>query len=170
MSAFTTERRRSLETPFRHEHERSAEARMNKGIMPKALPELRNWYIQTFNAEVPQNVHKNEVWRDYGEHAEGGSALGSPAYSDPFRRYIENMPSELDMDGYFIRPCHAALSRLGRRKPLIARHLFRLAMSGGDWRRHADNIGWTHEEMELFISEALRLIWREYSEQAVRLS
>lgn len=164
------ERRRSLETPYRREHESSAESRLNKGIMPKALPELRAWYIGTFNSEVPDTVHKNEVWRDYGDHAEGGSVLGAPAYSDPFRRYMENVPSELDVDGYFVRPVHAALSRLERRKWFAARHLFRFAMVGGDMARYADVVRMVREVAEDYISECLRQLWREYAEQSVRLA
>ncbi|MCV5968750.1 hypothetical protein, partial [Lactococcus petauri] len=64
-----------LERPHRQEHERSTEARMGKGIMPKSLPLLLRWYATGWDEEVPTALHKSEVWRDHGEHAQGGSRL-----------------------------------------------------------------------------------------------
>ena len=161
--------RKALELPYATDHERSLAARMDKGVMPKGLPGLLRWYSQGWDAEVPTALHKSEVWRDHGIDAQGGSKLGSPAHTDPFRRYLENGSSEVDEDGYYLRPMHAALWRLGRRKPLMARHLFAVAQSGYDWRGVAERRHWTDEEYEVYLAEALRMLWREYADQAVRL-
>ncbi len=162
-------RRAALETPFQRDYERSMESRLEKGKMPKALPELLRWYSEAWDLEIPDKLHKVEVWADHGEHATGGSQLGTPAWRDPFRRYIENYDSEVDVDGYYMRPVHAALSRMGRRHPLTARALFAVAQSGYDWRGVADRGHWPTEMFAMYIEEALRRLWREYAEQKVRL-
>ena len=164
-----TARRSLLDTPYQRDHERSMEARLEKGRMPKALPELLRWYSEAWDLEVPDKLHKVEVWADHGPDGQGGSHLGTPAWRDPFRRYIENYDSELDQDGYYLRPVHAALSRFGRRHPMTARALFALAQCGYDWRGVATRGHWDVEMFGLFIEEALRRLWREYAEQKVRL-
>lgn len=158
------DRRQALETPYARDHERSLEARMGKGIAPKGLEALVTWFRSVISDEAPTDIHKAGVWRDHGEHAAGGSALGAPAISDAFRRFIEGVPWQTDPDGYYVLPFRSALSRISRRWPMTARHLYRLALVDGDWRRHADNVAWQREEMELYIAEALRMLWREYSE------
>jgi hypothetical protein len=163
------EGRVALETPHAKAHTVSVERRMGKGIMPKALPGLLRWYAEGWDSEVPTAIHKSEVWRDHGPQAQGGSKLGTPAHSDPFRRYLENMPSEMDADGYYTRPMHAALSRLGRRHPLTARALFAVAQSGYDWRGVAERGHWADEMFEVYIAEALRMLWREYADEGLRL-
>lgn len=160
----------ALESPYQRDHTASAEARMGKGIMPKSLPALLRWYSDGWDDEVPTALHKSEVWRDHGLHAEGGSKLGAPAHADPFRRYLENTPSETDIDGWFIRPMHAALSRLERRWPLTARALFAVAQSGYDWRGVAERGHWAEEMFEVYIAEALRMLWKEYSDVGLRLA
>lgn len=158
------DRRRALETPYSNDHERSLEARMGKGVQPRNLDALVAWFRGVIDDETPVSLHKPGVWRDHGEHAEGGSHLGAPAISDAFRRFIEGVPWQTDPDGYYVLPFRSALSRISRRWPMTARHLYRLALVDGDWRRHADNVAWQREEMELYIAQALRMLWREYSE------
>lgn len=161
-------RRQLLETPYKDERERSIEARMSKGIQPKGLDQLLGWFCEVISDEVPVALHKAGVWRDHGEDAAGGSKLGTPAWSDPFRRFIEGVdhPSALDSDGYYKWPLRAALSRMDRnRKPLVARMLFQLALMGGDWRRLADKMSYPTEIMELTIERALFLCWREYASE-----
>lgn len=166
----TRDRRAASLAPYQREHERSLEARMGKGAMPKGIDALVAWFREVIAAEAPVAIHKGGVWRDHGEHAEGGSHLGSPAISDSFRRFIEGVPWQTDPDGYYVMPFRAALSRMSRRWPMAARHLYRLALVDGDWRRHADNVAWQREEMELYIAEALRMLWREHSEMGLRLT
>lgn len=165
-----TAARHALEQPHRFDHERSLERRMEKGAMPKGLPALLRWYSEGWDAEVPVALHKSEVWRDHGIHAEGGSKLGAPAHSDPFRRYLENSDAECDSDGYFVRPMHAALSRLGRRWPLTARSLFAVAQSGYDWRGVAARGHWAEEMFCVYLTRSLEMLWNEYREQVVRLT
>jgi hypothetical protein len=173
-----TPRRSALETPYAKDHERSMENRLAKGRMPKDLRGLLRWYAQEWDMEVPDALHKVEVW--YGRDREvdgtvwprnltGGSLLGTHAWHDRFRRYLENMDSEVDEDGYYKRPVHAALARLGRRWPITAQFLFYVAQSGYDWRGVAERVHWAEEPFCVFLEEALRKLWREYAEQKVRL-
>lgn len=164
-----TPERIALEQPHKADHERSAYQRMDKGIMPKTLPGLLRWYSEGWDMEVPTALHKSEVWRDHGPQAQGGSKLGTLAHTDSFRRYLEGMSSEMDADGYYARPMHAALSRVHRSRPLTARALFAVAQSGYDWRGVAERGHWAEEMFEVYIAEALRLLWREYSDVGLRL-
>ena len=159
----------ALEQPHKDAHDISLGQRMGKGIMPKTLPGLLHWYATGRDEEVPTALHKSEVWRDHGEHAQGGSRLGTPAHTDSFRRYLEGMSSELDADGYFARPMHAALSRVHRSRPLTARALFAVAQSGYDWRGVAERGHWATEMFEVYITAALMMLWREHSDVGLRL-
>lgn len=161
--------RRALESPYQREHEASVETVFAKAPEPKGLPALIGWFREQCANELPETLHKAGVWRDYGPDAAGGSVLGAPAPSDPFRRFLENSPSETDADGFYVRPLRAALSRMSRRWPLTARHLFRLALVQGDWHRHADNEGFQREEMELYLERAVFLLWREFAREGLRL-
>ena len=160
----------ALEAPHKRDHERSIEQRMGKGVMPATLPELLRWYSEGWDAEVPTALHKSEVWRDHGINAEGGSRLGSPAHTDPFRRYLEGIPSQTDEDGYYTIPMHAALARLGHRWPLTARTLFAVAQSGYDWRGVAERCHIAEELFYRMLMDALRALWAEYRDQVVRLT
>lgn len=169
MTMSVRERRQATLTPYARDHERSLEARMSKGVMPKGLEQLVTWFRGVCADELPVALHRQGVWRDHGPHAEGGSHLGSPAPTDAFRRFLEGVPWQTDEDGYYLHPLRAALDRMSRRYPLMARHLFALALLDGDWRRHSDNIAWQREETSVYIEEALRRLWREYSERGLRL-
>jgi hypothetical protein len=171
-----TAARRALEAPHRGEFTLSMERRMGKGIMPKGLPALIFWFRERCNEEIPDKVHKSGIWRDWGSDATGGSALGSPNFYDEFRRLIEGVPWQTDPDAYYAFPLRAALAQLHRGKPIVALHLFRLALCDGDWRRHADNVNkgsrdprWSYEEMELFIERALERLWLGYAEMPIRI-
>lgn len=170
------------QTPFAAEHERSLQGRASRGVMPKDINALLRWYAEAWQAEVPERLHVVEVWfgpqerdRSTGEarwptDAVGGSRLGTPKHADGFRRYLENYASEVDEDGYYLRPVHAALGRLGRRDPWMARCLFALAQSGYRWRAVADSCHWVHEMFLVYIEEALRRLWREHAEHVVRMT
>ncbi len=146
------------------------ERRMSRGVMPDTLGKLLRWYAEGWDAEVPTSIHKSDVWRDYGTSAEGGSKLGTPANSDPFRRYLEDIPSQTDEDGWFTLPMHAALERLGRRWPFGARTLFAVAQCGYDWRGVADRLHYADEFMHRYLTQALEDLWLEYREEIVRLT
>ncbi len=162
--------RKALESPYLAESEASRAALFMDGKPPRNLAAAIAWFREQCHSEVPTVLHKSGVWRDYGVHAEGGSVLGSPAPSDPFRRFIENSPSEVDQDGLYVRPLRAALSRMQRRHPLTARHLYRLALVDGDWKRHAANEGFHDEEMQVYLERALFLLWKDWSREALRLA
>ena len=163
------ERRTALETPYRREHEASSAALMENGRPPRNLAAAVAWFREQCDNETPATLHKAGVWRDYGMHAEGGSVLGSPALSEPFRRMLEGNPSEVDVDGFYLRPLRAALSRMARHHPLTARHLYRLALVDGDWKRHAANEGFQDEEMSVYLAKALDMLWKDFVRQATPL-
>lgn len=112
--------------PYAAEERESRERAWNKGKEPRGLGGLLHWYEEEWTSEVPDRLHTSAIWQDDGL----GSAIGSPAWSDPFRRYLEHSARELDEDGYFLRPVHAALADMSHRQPLIARLLLRLAWAG----------------------------------------
>lgn len=150
--------------------------------MPKDLGGLLQWFELACSAETPDRLHVHAVWRDRVSPSEsevgikpvGGSETGTPAYAEPFRKALENAPSELDKtdpattstgQAYFLRPVAAAIARIARAgKPLMARHLLMLRAAGFDWRGRANRIGWAHEEYEVYIREALIRLWREHRE------
>jgi hypothetical protein len=147
------------DAPYALESLASTTRRAERGVMPRGFHRLLAWYMAAWSDETPDKLHNPGVWRDYGEHATGGSALGSPRYSDSFRRYMENTPHETDADGYYSRPIHAALARLGHRKPFMARALFMLAQTGGDWQRVALQLRMVDEVAEVYLGAALAFLW-----------
>lgn len=173
--------RAARERPYQREaDERIVEIANAKTTMPKDLPGLLAEYEAACSSETPNDLHSSQVWRDRvsagelesGVHPVGASESGALAYSDEFRRRIENSAAEVDHGDdeaavasgrvYFMRPVQAALGRIARRgRPLMARHLQLLAWAGFDWRARADKIGWAHEEYEVYIREALITWWRE---------
>ena len=163
------DRRGALLSPHRRDFDASMDRRAGQGVMPKGLSGLLRWYSEGWDAEVPMALHKSDVWRDHGTHAEGGSRLGSPAHADPFRRYMELMPSQTDEDGWYALPMHAALARLAGRWPLTARTLFAVAQGGYDWRGVAERMHYAAEVFVLFLEQALSRLWQEHREQVVRL-
>lgn len=162
------DRRVSLEAPHRRDHEASVERAMSKGFAPRDLSGLLRWFRDALDSETPATIHKSEVWRDHGTHAEGGSKLGTPAWSEPFRRFIAGSASECDEDGYFQRPLRAAIARMSRQHALTAQHLFQLALVQGDNRRHAENRVWSYEEMDMYLHRALSVLWHEWSPDTLR--
>lgn len=164
-----TDRRQALETPYQRESEASVERAMSRGIQPRNLHDLVRWYVDVCEGEAPTAIHKRELWRDHGAGADGGSKLGTKAWSDPFRRFLDSVdhPSAVDGEGIYRYPLRAALSRLSRRRPLTARALYQLALMQGDWRRLAEQMSYPDEFMELYIEKALAMCWREYSERVM---
>ena len=163
-------RRLDRETPYRRDRERSEERAMARGIMPKTLDGLIAWLMECESSEVPSELHKHEVWRDYGQHAEGGSHLGSPAYADGFRRILEDSPSTIDADGYYLKPLRAALSRLRRRRAVWANHIDTLIRLEGAWRVWADKEHMHPEVAEGYLGTSLRELWREHEHRVERMA
>lgn len=181
MNVSASSRRAQLLTPYAPEHERSLNRRMESGVMPKDLGSLLRWYEDQWSLETPDRLHVQAVWKDKVTLAEaeqgiqpvGGSDTGAPAYSETFRQRIENSPSQLDEDGYYIRPLASALSRIGRgtqshrAAPIMARVLMSVVNAGFDWCSVADRSGWHHEMFEVYLREALIRLWKEHREQKV---
>jgi hypothetical protein len=169
-------RLRDPERTFAREHETSLLTRMERGRMPTGIGGLVNWYIGAVAMELPDRLHKGEVWHDSVSASEresgvtptGGSQLGSPALDGTFRALLEGSPSTIDEDGYYRFPVHAALSRMHRRWPLMARTLVWLAHREGDWCGLGKAYGWEQEMFEVYITEALRRLWMGCHDQTLR--
>lgn len=113
-----------LERPYRAEHDRSTREKAERALSrPRTLRGLLRWARLAWAHEMPVRLHAAGVWRDYGEHAMGASALGAPRYADPFRRLLENRADEAHYgvlaghettgDGQaYDRPMRAALRRI----------------------------------------------------------
>lgn len=165
--------------PYKAGHDTSAAGRMQRARQPETLPGYLRWYAEAWDDEVPTTLHKVEVWASSGEIVDGsgdkvsdpgGSKLGTRAWGNQFRRYMENVDSECDADGFYIRPMHAALSRMERRWPLTARSLFAVAQSGYDWRGVAERGHWAEEMFYRFLMDAFAALWKEYRDEVVRLT
>jgi len=159
--------------PHAGDHEVSIARRMAQGKQPRTLGGLLAWYDRAIRAETPEKLHIMEPWHDrvsqheLGEGVQpvGGSHLGTLAYSGSFRTLLESSPSAADEDGYYFTPVRSALSRIFRRRPLMASFLFRLTQAGGDWKRIADDLRYPHEILEVYTEACLRQLWREYAER-----
>ena len=162
------DRRSAMLSPHAADHEASVERAMAKGIQPKGLDALVSWFRVCIHEEAPTTIHKHELWRDWGHDGDGGSKLGTLAWSEPFRRFIlaVDHPSAVDEDGRYRLPLRAALSRWARhpKYAVPAQYLYQLALLDGDWRRLADNLSYPSALMEMFLETALYRFWREYSE------
>lgn len=155
--------------PYVKDHERSVARRMERGgSMPRSLEGLIAWYIGEVADELPERLHKGEVWSDRvslyerseGIRAQGGSALGSPAYSGGMRLRLEAPATIVDEDGSFLHPMRAALEEMRRNgHRFLAGNLHRLAQREGDWRGLADAKGWEHEEMAFYLQKGLEKLW-----------
>lgn len=167
-----SDRRAALISPHAAENEASIQRAMSKGIQPKGLDALVTWFRELIHEEVPVTVHKAEVWRDYGHDGSGGSLLGTPAYSDPFRRFIESVdrPSITDEDGRYRFPLRSALSRISRRDDVMARMLYQLALLDGDWYRLADHMSYPSSVMKAAMRSWLHDLWREYAEVRLHIA
>lgn len=167
---------------FYRQHEVSVQQRLDKGVMPKDLVGLMRWFEGTARMESPAKLHVDTVWvdrvneyeRERGIQPVGASYSGAPAYADDFRRVLENGPSELDRrdpsvevsgQTYFRRPLAAAIARMARNgRPLTARILLSIVRSRFQWREVADQMKLDHEIFEMYLREALVLLWRDYKD------
>ena len=162
--------------PYTDAHRTSVARGMERGKMPRTLAGLVHWFVIGMRAETPEKLHRSELWRDQvtvgerevGIQPVGGSHLGSLAYSAGFRAILEGSPSALDEDGYYRSPIRAALSRIERRQPLMARILFAISMAEGDWRKVADTLGYPDEMVEVYAEAALRKLWNETHERSTK--
>lgn len=163
---------------------------MAKGAKPKGLHAYLRWFEDRWTAEMPDSMHglgtfvgmpdrpdrESTLWAKHStpEQLAGGSHLGSPNIRDPFRRLMENSPSEVEyasydgniqVDPHYVRPVRAAIARLSSSRPIVARWLSALAYAGFDWRGLVTRRGWSLEEGELYLEAAMYLLWREFDLQ-----
>jgi hypothetical protein len=171
-----TSDRARLEHPHAIPHEESLRRNLEKGREPRDLRGLLRWYQAEVEAEVPDRLHTRGVWRDWGQDAEGGSHLGTPTFSDPFRRFIEGNPFEVayatqggteELTPHFARPMQAALAVVAghdERSLYYQRAIFlyRLAWSGFQYRAVCAYLGLPEWTWEWVTEQALRLLWDRY--------
>lgn len=138
--------------PYVNDHARSKRQKMAR---PK---DLVQWFLVGFREEMPDDIHSHQVWRDYvpDQHLSsgGGSLLGTPRWSDPFRRFIEDDPFGVEASEYeghkslgnhYRTPMRAALARLagrGTTEPsyFLSRLLWATACNDGDWNAAASHL------------------------------
>src|SRR3990167_7859599 len=164
-----TDRRAALELPFARDHDRSVSDNMERGVMPRTLDALVAWLMATAADETPPRLHRSGVWDGHegkvvvtraGDVIRspvtdgGGSRLGSPAIAAEFRRYLEAGPSMEDVDGYYLTPLRATISRMRRRMPHVAAHVEALIRTEGNWRLLAEFLHQEHDVARLYLGEA----------------
>jgi hypothetical protein len=162
--------------PHLIEHQVSVERSMGRGRMPRTLAGLLHWFVIRLREETPDKLHRSELWRDQVSAGErdvglqpvGGSHLGSLAYSGAFRALLEGSPSQTDADGYYVFPVRSALSRIHRRRPLMARFLFAIGMAEGDWQSVAAAMGYPDEMVEVYAEASLRSLWEQTYDRSTK--
>lgn len=167
------------ERPYAAAHESSVRRRM---APPR---DLLRWFLEGFRAELPEQMHQHDVWRDRRKPGDpeayqpvGGSLLGSPREAEPFRAFIESEPFALEVaefEGHkdthpnYARPMRAAMARLAGRGsdtdpyPFMARALYRTALRDGDWDGACASLGIIEPVRRFYIEAALHRLWTRYS-------
>lgn len=189
-------RTRRAEPPYRSEHERSVRRAMSKRSEVPGFASLLRWFVCSWVEEMPHSIHAAGVeWAppDRIVRADGtgvtdpggGNALGSPRYSQPFRRRVlegkvadvEHPVSDgqAEMGVAYVTPLHQTLAHIDRRHPLLAGWLRALGRNGGDWRavgqlglvidQRGIRVPIPDEYAEEITRGALRLAWTTYREE-----
>lgn len=159
---------------------------------------LLEWYVNGFLDETPTKTNRRGVWHgDFDEsargrlsnpsHLAGGSRLGSPDQSITFQRYIQDGPWAKARGGGYARPFRAALADLtGRHRctptdrsdpnhtcqpsALMARFLFSLGMSQGDWVATTALFNITPSIRKAYTWAALKRLEARYTSYPLRRS
>lgn len=175
-------RRYNRDTPYEVDNARSKRAKMAR---PK---DLLAWFLTGFREELPDRLHTRGVWRDRVSEGEakagitpvGGSLMGSPRMSDPFRAYLEGSPKATqvaeyeghkDIRSHYRTPMRAALARLSGRGsntdpyPFMARALFRTALRDGDWDTALASLGIIEPVRRPYLDAALHRLYERYHEE-----
>jgi len=166
------------ESPYAPENAKSKRAKMAR---PK---DLLAWYLTGFREELPVVIHSSEVWREYVtddyQHQGGGSLLGTPKWTDPFRRFIEDDAFGTEVSEYeghqsigkhYRTPMRAALARLAGRgpdtdpSPFMARCLYRTALRDGDWDGACASLGIIEPVRRPYIEAALHRLYERFYEE-----
>lgn len=152
--------------PYQREHDRSIASGMRKGHQPRGLSALIAWYITAWELETPKRLHVPGTWHD----PEASSALGSPADDPEWRAYLYGSDRQEDADGYYVRPLHAALSRMTGSDPdsihaFRARYALQLALTSFDWRAQGARWGMVDELAADYTEALLIRLWRVWTPQ-----
>lgn len=179
--------------------EAAAQRAQDRARLPKGLSGLLRWFLTGWSEETPDTLHRggHSTWfgpessefkgakvaaftgpdREPVPSAElvGGSVLGSPAFNESFRRYIEEsafarvrgkVDGKEQASAQFERPMRVAVSQMawgdpGRRAglPLAAQYAFALGMSNGDWRQLARHRERPLEDEAIYCAGVLRELW-----------
>src|SRR5262245_31602799 len=166
--------RRYRDAPYRDDNARSKRAKMAR---PK---DLLGWFLEGFREELPLVIHSHEVWREYvtdPQAAGGGSLLGTPKWTDPFRRFIEDDAFGVEVAEYeghqsigkhYRTPMRAAVARLSGRGPdhepypFMARVLYRTGVRDGDWEGACASMGIIEPVRRPYIEAALNRLYERY--------
>lgn len=175
--------------PFMVEHGRSVAGKANaERVPPKGLHQLLAWLAHHWQAEMPEALHGSGPFfgppgpglsaeKSRPNELTGGSLLGSPRYSDPFRSYLEGQATQLDGKAgapdehgtwpAYQRPVHAAIARMAGRDPesadaMHARFVFTLAVNGFDWQAVAERAGTPWYQAPVYVEWVLRRLWRAF--------
>lgn len=184
-------KRQHVETEDERRHRESKRAKMAR---PR---DLLAWFLIGFREEMPDRLHQAGVWRDArhrgdadGYQPVGGSHIGSPRVTEPFRAFVEDdafgtevaeYEGHKDIRTHYRTPMRAALARLNGRdmctradrqaghqcepKPLMARYLFRIAMLDGDVDAAAASFGYDLSTGLIVLESALHRLYERYREE-----
>ena len=175
------------DSPYYAENSRSKARKMAR---PK---DLIGWFMAGFRAEMPgqgsqtDKLHPRGVWRDAKRRGDsedydpvGGSHLGSPRMSEPFRAFLEDdafgteaaeYEGHKDIHNHYRTPMRAALARLAGRGhptepyPFMARVLYRTALNDGDWDAACRTLGIIEPVRKPYIEAALHRLYERYHEE-----
>jgi hypothetical protein len=153
---------------------------MSRGLEASVIELLKLW-----SQELPAAIHRNGVFvgppdnarvtlgalHSTPEELTGGSALGSPAYSEPMRHLLEDdnphreepaiYEGSLTVEKHLVTPLRSAMRRCGR---MMEAYLVDVARNGGDWLTPAQKRGCHNPDIaRVYANEAFRRLWREYS-------
>lgn len=165
----------------------SADAAASKARKMARPKDLLGWFLEGFRAEVPSRLHTTGVWRDARRRGDdegydpvGGSVIGSPRMSDPFRAFIEDDPFGVEVAEYeghkdirthYRTPMRAAIARLAGRGPdtdpypFMARALYRTALRDGDWDSALASLGIIEPVRRPYLEAALHRLYDRYHEE-----
>lgn len=153
-------------SPYLTDHMASSARRVGRRAQPRGLRPLLAWYRRECEAHVASRLHGRGVWEDRDDGV--GSRLGSPAYANAFRRFLEQ-PREADPDGFYFHPVAVALAEIDGPKMsdawFMARYLRAVACSGFDYARVADQLGITPYVVAAYTEAALERLWRAYRDE-----
>jgi hypothetical protein len=159
--------RLALQVPYLNAHERSLVRGLRRGVVPKGLNPLLSWYVAQWELEVPMRLHVPGTWHDPEAHTQ----LGSPQDDPAWRSYLYGSDDALDADGYYLRPLHAALLRVGRHVdrdgeyPFMAIFLVQLAFGRFDWEGVGAVHGMERGAAATYTKAALTHLWERWTPQ-----